>query len=180
MKTPKIAIAGKQGAGKDTLIDFLIRYSCGQWGVVDTSDALVNLYASKLGVPKTEVLKNKQAHRQGLQALGDEIERDRVAGVLKYAFTRYSLTGIDFEGTIFCSIRRPCELYYLQKNGYKIVLVEADRDVREQRRGQLAGESHSTELTDWLRNQADYILKNNGTIEQMEEEALRMLQAFGL
>ncbi len=180
LSSPKIAIGGQQGAGKDTLIEILMRCSERQWGVVDTSDALLSIYSGRVGLTKDQILKDKQKHRKALQALGDEIEQDRLAGVLKYAFAKHALTGFEFDGVIFCSIRRPCELHYLKKNGYKIVFVEADKDIRQARRGELAGSSHSTECLDWLRPGSDYIIRNNGTHEQLEDEAIRMLHSFGL
>jgi dephospho-CoA kinase len=173
MHKPIIAVAGKQGAGKDEFIDFLAHELGPSWVVHSTSDVLTQILADRIDLPVWEVRNNKQFHRPQLQRLGDELELQEPALLAKMALMSLGTE----EGIIFESVRRASEIWYLEKRNATFILIEANRKVREERRGGLVGEGHTTE------NEAYEILKkkpgvkiidNNGSLEDLELQAVQV------
>lgn len=178
---PIIAIGGPMRAGKDTVIDYIIRETHGHFGVVDTSETLINLYSEKTGIPVKAIRDNKHLHRPGLIALGDAINLEEVAGVAKKAFLRHAELDLDFPGLIFCSIRRASEYWLMKEIQATIVFVTANRDLRAIRPGGISHQDHATETEtlNLLRKNSDWIIENNGNLADLSAEVKRMLKTLG-
>lgn len=172
-----IAIAGQQGAGKDTVIAHFLLAMCMEpkWKLVSTSDFLINTYAAENGLDPEDVKEAKQRHRKGLQEVGDRLEKEEPAQVIKLALFPH----LHQKQIILESIRRPSEIWYLTQKlkGFdvELVSVEASREVREKRRGKLVGETHGTEqdLSERMRKAGAWVIENNGTLEELKEEVIR-------
>ena len=168
-----VAIGGLQGAGKSIFADYLTLELGPGWLWQSTSDVLIRFLAQRLGIDELDIRSDKQKYRKQLQELGDEYNRVGPAYVAQIAL----ITDGAEEGIVFESVRRKMEIDYLKARGALFVLVEADRETREKRRGGLVGEDHPTEFEAYeeLKNLEHIVLiDNNGTEEDLAKQAVKL------
>ena len=171
---PVIAIAGDQGAGKSTVVE-LVREVL-DWESRSTSDMLIDMLAWRLKVDPKTIRRNKQEYRERLQEFGDLLEKDSPASLMRLT---YESAGSG--RAIVESVRRLSEVWYLDKLKAHYLLVEAPRELREERRGGLVGEDHATEgeASRFLRSHKNcYIIKNDKDLEHLKAEVHRFLERF--
>ena len=161
-----IGLAGYAGSGKDTVADILVR--CGSNGfparrlaLADPLREMVSLFRGPI-----ERLRVEQPHlyRQDMQALGAYCRAnfgshfwiDALAK--RYRAVRGRVPGVV---VVISDVRYTNELEWIREQGGQLWWVQ--RDTTKQLN------NHESELAyDTLRNQADTILPNNGTLEDLE------------
>ena len=164
-----IVISGKQFSGKDTLAKFLLEF-LPDYKRIGIGDAIKIEYGKKHNLSFEEIEKDKHLYRADLIELGNwgrSIDPD---------FWLKRIIDLD-ENIIVPDIRVPHELELFKKHGAIAIRVEAPRDNRALR-GTLAKENDPTEtlldnVSSW-----DYIIKNDGSLEDLRQKALELSGKF--
>ncbi len=164
-----IVFSGKQFSGKDTVAKILLeRFKT--FKRIGIGDAIKMLYSKKTGLSVEEIEKNKSTYRQDLIDLGDWGRAQD---------PDYWLNSIiAYQGnTIVTDIRVQHELQLFRSYGAFAVRVEASEEARS-RRGVLSSKNDNTEtaldnITDW-----DYVIKNEGTYEELLIEAEKLINTL--
>lgn len=165
----KVAITGKQCAGKTTLKDLLIEKYGGS--EVKFIDKLYQINAI-LGVEK---------NRGFMQDLGESVR--------KYFGQDYFVNDFisrtkDNNDNIFCDdVRKILEFEAVKKSGFFTVYVKADDNLREKRAKSLNLsfiEEHPAEMEiGLLKNRCDMVFINNKGIDEIEKFADKILDFIG-
>ena len=148
----KIGLSGKQRSGKDTVADYLVKkYNLKKIGFADELKKLAKEY---FGFTDEELEKKQWNVREALQLLGN-------VGRLKNEnfWVNKTLSNID-DNIVIKDVRYKNEADILKQNGFILVRIESDRDIRE-KRGQLYNEDDLSE-TDLDNYDFDFIIYNNG------------------
>lgn len=125
MKLPEIiGIAGTNGAGKDTLADFLTARS--GYKNTSTSDVL-RMKLEERGVVRT---------RENMHALGTELRRKFGNGVLgNLLIERYQKEKEEkgYKGLVISSMRHPAIAEVIKREGGVVIWLDGDRRTRYER-----------------------------------------------
>lgn len=157
-----IAIAGKQYAGKDTLAEMMLEYLPG-FRRIGIGDAMKIKLAEIKGITLDEILKNKHLYREELIDLAMAKRKEDEDYWIKNVI---SLN----ENLIVPDMRFKRELELFRKNKAIAIRVESSREQRAQR-GTLVKETDLTEtdlddINDW-----DFVVENNGSLEELKIKA---------
>lgn len=164
----KIAVAGNIRSGKDTLSDYFIEMNnLHQLAFAEGIADVIDRYfpdARKNGKPR----KHYQVIGQAFRELNPDIWVEWLDAELK----KYP----DIPNIIVTDLRQPNEYDYLAKNGFTIVKVEADFEIRKER-ALKAGDNfnieafnHETEMH-IAAMPCDYLVSNNDTLEGLYMQA---------
>ncbi len=157
-----LVFSGKQFSGKDTAAKILLeRFNT--FKRIGIADAIKMRYSAQTGLTLEEIEKNKSIYRQDLINLGDWGRAQN---------PDYWLNSIiEYKGnTIVTDIRVKHELDLFRSHEAFAIRVEASEEIRS-KRGILSSENDNTEtaldnIKDW-----DFIINNNGSYEQLFEQA---------
>lgn len=160
-----IVLSGKQFSGKDTVAKFLLE-KMATFKRIGLGDAIKIEYGKQKGLSFEEIEKNKSHYRADLIALGNWGRAQSPDFWLKKIIEQD-------ENVIVPDLRMPYELKVFKENNAISIRVEAPRENRSLR-GTLSNENDDTEtlldsITDW-----DYIIQNNGTLEELKEKAYKL------
>lgn len=178
----KIAVVGKMRAGKDSVANVLRGYNFHPVAFGDgikqiTREFFPEVYGS--GKPR----EHYQHIGQSLRELNPDVwinyAHREMLNTLAYGISR---KGIE-PNVIITDCRQKNEEAYLRRNGFKIVKVFAEDEIRLQRIKD-AGETvtqaqfnHGTEQeVDSIT--ADYLIYNNGTLQELERQVIDMYTYF--
>ncbi|MCQ2957827.1 MAG: hypothetical protein MJ180_02870 [Candidatus Gastranaerophilales bacterium] len=158
-----IIISGKQFSGKDTLAKFMLEV-LPDFKRIGIGDAIKLEYGKRKNLTFEEIEKDKHLYRVDLIELGNWGRSQDADFWLKQLIERD-------ENIIVPDIRVPHELELFKSHGAIAIRVEAPRDNRALR-GTLAKENDPTEtLLDNVENW-DYIIQNDGTLEDLKQKAI--------
>ena len=163
-----IIFSGKQYSGKDTAAKILIELMpnlkrCAMGDIIKIE------YGKQYGLSYEEIENNKPKYRQGLIDLGNWGRQQSPDYWLEKIIAQ--------EGDIVVTdVRIKHEYEVFKSAGAISVRVEADRDIRESRGGNLVGEDDVTEvdlddIQDW-----DFVIDNNKDYETLKKEVLRIVE----
>ena len=163
-----IIFSGKQYSGKDTaakiLLDLLPNYRrCAMGDIIKIE------YGKQHNLTYEEIENNKPKYRQGLIDLGNWGRKQSPDYWLQKI--------IEQKGNIVVTDVRIMHEYEIFKQAGAITIrVEADRDIRESRGGELIGETDVTEvdldnIQDW-----DFVIDNNKDYETLKQEVLKIVE----
>ncbi len=162
-----IVFSGKQYSGKDTaakiMLDKMPNYKRCAMG-----DIIKITYAKSKGITYEEVEKNKPLYRQDLINLGNWGRQQNQDYWLKKILQQ--------DGNIIVTdVRVPHEYEIFKAAGATTIRVEANRDIRLERGGSLAGEDDITEIgldhiKDW-----DFMIDNNGDYENLKKQVQKII-----
>ncbi len=164
-----IVLSGKQFSGKDTVAKFLLEVLT-DYKRIGIGDAIKIEYGKRKGLTFDEIESNKHQYRADLINLGNWGRNQDPDFWLKKI--------IEQDGNIIVpDLRVPHELELFKQHGAKSIRVEAPRENRALR-GTLVKEDDPTEtlldsITDW-----DYVVKNDGTLEELREKAMKLSKEF--
>ena len=165
--TDKIIIfSGKQYSGKDTAAKIILE-KLPDFKRCAMGDIIKLTYGAQKNLSIEEIEKNKANYRQDLINLGNWGRQQSPNYWLEKI--------IEQDGNIVVTdVRVPHEYEIFKNAGAKTIRVEATREVRSQR-GTLIGEDDITEvgldnITDW-----DYVIENNSTYENLEQQINEIL-----
>lgn len=166
MKKHIIILSGKQFCGKDTIAKILLE-RLQNFRRIGLADAIKIKYSEKTGLSLTEIETNKSKYRPDLIALGNEgraINPD------------YWLNTIleQEENVIVPDVRVPHEVEKFKENDAFCIRVEASAKSRSQR-GILTKEDDYTETALDNFSNWDYIIKNEGTYEDLQANVDRLI-----
>ena len=163
-----ITFSGKQYSGKDTaakiLLDLMPTFKrCAMGDIIKIE------YGKQHNLTYEEIENNKSKYRQGLIDLGNWGRKQSPDYWLQKI--------IEQEGNIVVTDVRIMHEYEIFKQAGAITIrVEADREIRESRGGQLIGEADVTEIDldnihDW-----DFVIDNNKDYKTLEQEVLKIVE----
>ena len=163
-----ITFSGKQYSGKDTaakiLLDELKNFRrCAMGDIIKIEYGKLN------NLTYEEIESNKAQYRQGLIDLGNWGRSQSPDYWLEKIIAQ--------EGNIVVTdVRIRHEYEVFKKAGAITIRVEAEREIRELRGGQLIGENDVTEvdldnIQDW-----DFVIDNNKDYETLRENVLKIVE----
>lgn len=161
----KIAITGKQCAGKTTLKEILVKkYGGHEVKFIDKIYQINEL----LGVKK---------NRGFMQDIGESIRKHFGQD---YFVKDFVIRTINFEGNLFCDdVRKVLEFEAVRRSGFFTVYIETTSDLRKKRAKSLGLEfieDHPAEMEiELLKDRCDIIFENNQDIDKIEEFSNKIL-----
>ena len=154
----KIALVGKARSGKDTVADYLVaHYGFTEYKFSKGIRDVINLVR---GEDATKNRRELQDVGQGLRrALGEDV------------WVNYTLATVKGDTPVVISdCRQPNEAKRLREEGYLLIRVESDEEVRVQRM-LAAGDTFTREdlnhETEQIGFECDSIIHNNGSLEEL-------------
>lgn len=162
-----IILSGKQFCGKDTFAKFLLEF-LPDFKRIGLGDAIKLEYGRQKNLTFEEIEANKPQYRADLIALGDWGRSQDPDYWLKKIIEQD-------DNVIVPDLRMPHELKVFKAHGAISIRVEAPRENRALR-GQLVKEDDPTEtlldaVDDW-----DFVISNDGTLEELREKAKILVQ----
>lgn len=182
-----IGITGTLGAGKGTIVDYLVK----EKGFLHFS---VRAFISK------EIIKRgMEVNRDSMVFVANDLRRKNSPSyITDWLFEEAMEAG---KNSVIESIRTPGEIYSLKQKGKFILLaVDADPKIRYERIAQRKSETDHIDYETFLENErremsssdpnaqnlskcfelADYKLNNNGTMEQLNLQVDDVMRRIGL
>lgn len=177
-----IGITGTLGAGKGTIVDFLVQ----EKGFVH--------YSVRAFIAEEIVRKGMVVNRDSMVIVANELRRNNSPSYITDCLYEKALE--DGKSSVIESIRTPGEIWSLRKKGrFILIAVDADPHIRYQRIRQRQSETDHIDFETFLENErremissdpnaqnlskcielADYKLLNNGTIEQLSRQVEEIL-----
>ena len=163
-----IIFSGKQYSGKDTAAKIMLE-QMPKYRRCAIGDIIKLTYGSEKGLTYEEIEKNKPKYRQDLINLGNWGRAQDPDYWLKKI--------IEQDGNIIVTDVRVRHEYEVFKNAGAITIrVEASRENRIRRGGELVGENDITEIgldniKDW-----DYIIDNNSDYETLKKQVINIIK----
>ncbi len=173
-----IGITGTNGAGKDTVAEYLVSQGFNHYSLSDEIRAIM----AEMGLPET---------RENLIATGNKV---RIEKGSEHLAVRVS--GKLQRPAVITSIRNPHEIKHLKtQEGFVLLHIDAEREVRYERtvsrsregdvatfeqfvaseERELKGAAHAQNLSLCF-EEADHIIYNNGEIEELHIKVEEVLQ----
>ena len=163
-----IIFSGKQYSGKDSaakiMLDKMPDYKRCAMG-----DIIKITYGKQHNLTYEEIEANKAQYRAGLIELGNwGREQDPDYWLKKI---------LEQDGNIIVTdVRVPHEYEIFKNAGAVTIRIEAERNLREQRGGQIVGENDITEtgldhITDW-----DFVIDNNGDYQTLVNNVEKIIE----
>lgn len=178
-----LGIAGTLGAGKGTVVEFLISKGFKHYS---SSDLLIDILKER----------GETVDRDGMNRVANELRANNPAGVPAENYARYEADdGVN--DVIFESLHSVPEADFIRSIGGIVLGVTADPDIRYDRvvaRGsvkdnitkekfveQQAREEQGTDDVNKsnifaILKEADFLITNNGTLEELEQQVNAVLQ----
>ena len=165
-----IIFSGKQFSGKDTAAKIMLE-KMPEYRRCAMGDIIKLTYGKEKGLTYEEIEKNKPIYRQDLINLGNWGRAQDPDYWLKKI--------IEQDGNIIVTdVRVPHEYEVFKNAGAIAIRVEASRENRIQRGGELIGENDITEtgldnIKDW-----DYIIDNNSDYDNLKKQVLKIIKSI--
>ncbi len=165
-----IIFSGKQFSGKDTAAKIMLE-EMPEYRRCAMGDIIKLTYGKEKGLTYEEIEKNKPIYRQDLINLGNWGRAQDPDYWLKKI--------IEQDGNIIVTdVRVPHEYEVFKNAGAIAIRVEASRENRIQRGGELVGENDITEtgldnIKDW-----DYIIDNNSDYDNLKKQVLKIIKSI--
>lgn len=162
-----IIFSGKQYSGKDTAAKILMKI-LPEYKRCAMGDIIKIEYGRRHNLTYEEIESNKALYRPGLIELGNWGRQQSPNYWLEKI--------IEQDGCIVVTdVRIKHEYNVFKKAGAISIRVEANRDIREKRGGQLIGENDVTEIDlDNIQNW-DFIINNNGNYDELHKSVLSII-----
>lgn len=167
----KIAIAGRIRSGKDTVGDLLKeKHILKPFAFADGIAEIIKNYFP-------EAFENGKPRRH-YQHIGQELRELNPYVWINYLDRQIKQSGL--QDILVTDCRQNNESTYLRENGFMVVKVQADIEVRKQRI-LLSGDISTPEQLEHDTEKqvesliADYVIENNGTLAELEGEVIKMV-----
>ncbi len=157
-----IIFSGKQYSGKDTAAKIMLN-DMPNFRRCAIGDIIKITYGKEHGITYEEIEKNKPLYRQGLIDLGNWGRAQSPDYWLQKI--------LEQDGNIIVTdVRVPHEYEVFKNAGAITIRVETERELREQRGGQLIGEDDVTEIGLDDVKEWDYVIDNNSDYESLKKQ----------
>lgn len=182
-----IGITGTLGAGKGTIVDFLIK----EKGFVH--------FSVREFIAEEIILRGMTVNRDSMVIVANDLRKNNSPSyITDCLYEKAMLQGKD---SIIESIRTPGEVYSLREKGkFYLLAVDADPQIRYGRIKSRQSETDHISFATFLQNEeremistdpntqnlskcielADYKLWNNGTMEQLNRQVEEVLERIGV
>lgn len=180
-----IGITGTDGSGKGTVVDYLVNQR-----------DFAHYHGRKLFIQKIEE-KGLEVNRANMRLVANEIRREGGNDAVVRLFLKQAVEREDKQ-IIIDSVRAIAEAETLKKEGGILLAVDADQTLRYKRIQARASESDHVSFEEFKRHEelemndpdphgmqkqkviemADYVIENNGTLEELHREIEKVLQAI--
>lgn len=166
-KKKVVIISGKQFSGKDTVASVL-NDVLEDFKLAPLADAIKIEFGEEKNLTFNEIDRNKPLYRTELIELGTRRrQKDKNYWINKV---------LSMEGNLIISdVRLQHELETFKKFDAIAIRVEAKREERA-KRGRIVEENDYTEIDLDSEDGWDYVIENNGTIEELKEQALKVAE----
>ncbi len=176
-----MGITGTNGAGKGTVVDYLIK-----------KKGFKHFSASGL-ITEELIKKNRPVNRDNMILMGNELRAKNGANYLARELLRRASK--EKANSIIESIRTPGEVEELKKNNGILIAVEANQRLRYERnlkRGsakdkvsfeefvaqekqEMVSDDPNKQNLSACKKAADYVIENNGTIDELNQKVNELL-----
>jgi len=176
-----MGITGTNGAGKGTVVDYLIK-----------KKGFKHFSASGL-ITEELIKKNRPVNRDNMILMGNELRAKNGANYLARELLRRASK--ENANSIIESIRTPGEVEELKKNNGILIAVEANQRLRYERnlkRGstkdkvsfeefvaqekqEMVSDDPNKQNLSACKKAADYVIENNGTIDELNQKVEELL-----
>jgi dephospho-CoA kinase len=177
-----IGITGTLGAGKGTIVDYLIK------------EKGFKHFSVRAFIAEEIVMRGMAVNRDSMVLVANDLrKKNSPSYIIDRLYEKAIATG---RNSIIESIRTPGEVYSLREKGrFYLLAVDADPEVRYQRISVRNSETDNVSFETFLENEkremnssdpnaqdlskcielADFRLRNNGTIEQLNKQTEEIL-----
>jgi hypothetical protein len=168
----KIALMGYARSGKDSIYSLIQKHKLGYVHRMAFGDALrFKFHRMFMDIPEDP------KPREGYEIFGKamrDIDKDFWVKQLSSLYRSMELQG---ENIVITDLRQPNEAAWCRANGFKIVYVDADPSLRRERSITDSNWKAINESEKHIENmEADYVLFNQGSMEDLENEVIMMLR----
>lgn len=169
----RIALAGQLRSGKDTVADLIQEQQ--EFTVLRFADGITEIIekyfpeANRIGKP-----------RQHYQVIGQSLRQLDQGVWIKHLHKQVQQLS-QHENLLITDVRQVNESIYCKSNGFTLIKVIADEEVRAQRAIAAsdvfdpAAFLHETEITVNSLS-ADYVIENNGSLDELAESVSKILK----
>jgi dephospho-CoA kinase len=170
MKQIKIAVTGEIRSGKDTVCDYVAKqvYDCDKLYFAEGIEKVIRMLfpdAFKKGKPR----KHFQDIGQFMRTIDPDVW-------VNYTAEKYELLNKHYSSNFLCTdLRQPNEYEWLKANGFIVIKVDADYEIRKER-AEKAGDNFTEDTFNHPVEQAirslpyDYLITNNTNLEDLYKQ----------
>ncbi|MDR7207634.1 dephospho-CoA kinase [Priestia megaterium] len=178
MKQIKIAVTGEIRSGKDTVCEYIMRriYDCEKLYFAEGIEKIIREFFP-------EAFANGKP-RKHFQDIGTFMRTINANVWVEYTANKYYLHNELSSPNFICTdLRQPNEYEWLKSEGFTVIKVDADFEIRKER-ALKAGDNFTEETFNHPVEQAirslpyDYLITNNTTLEDLFEQVDYILQKF--
>ena len=170
-----IGITGTNGAGKGTVVDYLVQKGFTHYSARD----FLTAEAKRRGLP---------INRNSMRETGNSLRKEYGSSfIAEQLFAQAQATGGD---AVIESVRSLGEADFLRENGVVLFAVNADRKLRYERSARRGSRTDDVSFETWVAQEerewhneathdmnvpgvmalADYIFENNGSLEELHKQ----------
>ena len=167
-----VVINGRPRVGKDQFVDFCLK-ELGNYGKLISSVDFVKKIARQCGWDGSKTLKNRKflSDLKDLLTRWNDVPYQKVISEIKLFQYDLEYYGVEKNGVIFIMCREPEEILKLHRELGAITVLIIRRAVEFEQQSNHA----DTEVYNYT---YDYIIENNGTLDELEEKAKNFLKSI--
>lgn len=167
MKQIKIAVTGEIRSGKDTVCDYVAKriYDCDKLYFAEGIEKVIRML-----FPEAFANGKPRKHFQDIGQFMRTIDPDVW---VNYTAEKYAILNKHYSTNFLCTdLRQPNEYEWLKANGFIVIKVDADYEIRKER-AEKAGDVFTEDTFNHPVEQAirslsyDYLITNNTTLEDL-------------
>ena len=178
----KIAVVGGLRSGKSTVRDIMVR----EFGFepVSFGDMLKEIYADTFRHVRDVEVKDVEAlvaFGQACRAIDENVWVSHVNNLLETREWELDNGYKSFSGIVIDDLRQPNEYQWARDNGFKIIRINTDRDIRFDRAVK-AGDKISMEdlyretESHYMNFEVDYEVRNEGSLKDFEQKIIDLFK----
>ncbi|MGG0487221.1 hypothetical protein ABEY65_28125 [Priestia aryabhattai] len=170
MKEIKIAVTGEIRSGKDTVCEYISQrvFDCEKLYFAEGIEKIIRTF-----FPEAYEHGKPRKHFQDIGTFMRTIDPDVW---VKYTAEKYELLNMNYSTNFICTdLRQPNEYEWLKSEGFVVIKVDADFEIRKER-AEKAGDVFTDEMFNHPVEQSirslpyDHLITNNTTLEDLFDQ----------